>query len=411
MHYISILLLLLSLTLGGCAQNTARQADDSALGITGLRQTVAADNTAARTIMWQSGEAKDFTLEYKEKERSDVRRITAQPADFTENAAVHHQYRVQLSDLQPGTEYEYRIADKNATGTWHKLKTADTKAFSALIFPDSQSSDYAGWQKLAADAYKKNPQADLYISMGDLVDNGADYRQWQEWFKGINTFAPDIPLAAVLGNHETYTMDWKTQLPHIYTNLFTFPANGSDKYQNRFYSFDYGPVHFIVLDTQFAELKDLQPQLAADEISWLKNDLAASQSRWKVVLQHKDILLYEFNNRPNTATHFIDIGEMLMPVFEEYNVDLVLTAHLHTYRRRVPLKNFKPDDSGITYILTGIAGNVMYPGLWKHSDLDAAAGPDGDRTNYLTLDADENKLIVKAFLADGTEFDNVELRK
>lgn len=412
MKYFSILLALLcAVFIGGCSTQTDPATSDDALGVTDLRQLVAADNTAARTIMWQADQQKNFTLHYRKKDTAALRTIPAEAASYTAGRQTYYQYKVPLQDLETGAHYEYQLSDGEKTGPWHKLTADNGKSFTAIIFPDSQSSDYSGWQNLAAAAYQAQPQADLYINMGDLVDNGADHYQWQQWFKGINGFAADIPLAPVMGNHETYTMDWKTQLPYLYTNLFSLPSNGLAQYQNQFYSFDYGPVHFVVLDTQADELQEYQPNLTQEQLAWLRKDLAANKAPWTIVLQHRDILLYEFNNRPGSTTHFIDIGHIYMPVFEEYDVDLVLSAHLHTYRRRVPLKNFQPDADGITYVLTGIAGNVMYPGLWKKSSLDAAAGPDGDKTNYLTLQADEHSLLLRAYTADGQQFDEYKMTK
>lgn len=100
-----------------------------------------------------------------------------------------------------------------------------------------------------------------------------------------------------------------------------------------------------------------------------------------------------------------------MPVFEEYNVDAVLTAHLHTYRRRVPLKAFKPDNTGITYILTGVAGSVRYANLWQRNTADAALAPQPEDANYITLSKTPQTLTFKAFLPDGTEFDTVTITK
>ena len=102
-----------------------------------------------------------------------------------------------------------------------------------------------------------------------------------------------------------------------------------------------------------------------------------------------------------------------MPVFEKYKVDAVLTAHLHTYRRRVPLQNFAPapQGAGITYILTGVAGDVRYPKLWGDFEWDAATAPKPETANYMTLTADEKTLEFKAFLSDGKQFDEVKLTK
>ncbi len=410
MKYLNILLALLCIIiLNGCGMQD--KDTDKDLGIANLRQIVTADNQSSRTIIWQTDTQADFSVKYRKKGSLSSLNIPAEHTLLHTNYGTSHQYQVFLKDLDPASEYEYQLSAGDITGSWHKLNTDNGKNFTALIFPDSQSSDYSMWQKLAKDAYHAHPDANLYINMGDLVDNGADYRQWTEWFKGISSFAPDIPLVPVMGNHETYTLDWKTQYPYLYTSLFSLPQNGMEQYQNQFYSFDYGPVHFVVLDTQADELHELQPELMQKQLEWLKNDLSANKSAWTVVLQHRDILLYEFKNRPGSTTHFIDIGHIFMPVFEEYNIDLVLSAHLHTYRRRVPLKNFQPSDDGITYVLTGIAGNVMYPGLWKESSLDAAAGPDGDKANYLTLQADEHSLLLRAYTADGKQFDEYKISK
>lgn len=53
-----------------------------------------------------------------------------------------------------------------------------------------------------------------------------------------------------------------------------------------------------------------------------------------------------------------------MPIFDKYDVDAVLTAHLHTYRRRALIRDFAQNEQGTLYILTGVAGNVRYPSLW-----------------------------------------------
>ena len=81
---------------------------------------------------------------------------------------------------------EYRLIGNGQVGKWHNLSTDDGGAFTALIFPDSQSSDYSGWQELAQNAAKRNPEAKFFVNMGDLVDNGEDHSQWfvicDSWF-------------------------------------------------------------------------------------------------------------------------------------------------------------------------------------------------------------------------------------
>ena len=415
--FLLIILCLVAAALSGCAQNAEREAagSDAAVAITHVRQLVAADNKTARTVMWEGKVKQPYTLEYRKQGSRDSESVQAADSSFTDKDSVI-QYTARLDSLAPGSTYEYRINTAKNKGQWHKLHTEDGAGFTALIFPDSQSADYSGWQQLARDAYQRHPDSAFYVNMGDLVDNGQSASQWRAWFNSVSVFSDALPLAPVIGNHEAYSLEWKECLPASYTHLFNVPQNGLAKYPNQFYSFDYGPVHFVVLDTNFPEMKNFQPDLLADELPWLEKDLAASRAKWKVVLMHRDIFLYGFgpeSGREQTQTHFLDFSYQLLPVFEKYKVDAVLTAHLHTYRRRVPLQNFAPapQGAGITYILTGVAGDVRYPKLWGDFDWDAATAPKPETANYMTLKADEQALEFKAFLSDGRQFDEVKLTK
>lgn len=415
--FLLIILCLVAAALGGCAQDAEREAEgsDAAVAITHIRQLVAADNKTARTIMWEGKVKQPYMLEYRKQGSRDSQSVQAADSSFTDKDSVI-QYTARLDSLAPGSTYEYRINTAKNKGQWHKLHTEDGAGFTALIFPDSQSADYSGWQQLARTAYQRHPDSAFYVNMGDLVDNGQDASQWRAWFNSVSVFSDALPLAPVIGNHEAYSLEWKECLPASYTQLFNVPQNGLAKYPNQFYSFDYGPVHFVVLDTNFPEMKNFQPALLADELPWLEKDLAASRAKWKVVLMHRDIFLYGFgpeSGREQTQTHFLDFSYQLLPVFEKYKVDAVLTAHLHTYRRRVPLQSFAPapQGAGITYILTGVAGDVRYPKLWGDFAWDAATAPKPETANYMTLRANEQFLEFKAFLPDGRQFDEVKLTK
>lgn len=381
--YLKYIIVLAVFLAAGCAVYTAPatgQAENYANAdkISFLRQLITADTSTSRTIMWQADEKlENPAAEYK----NAAGQITAVPASMQElntGSGTLYVYTSALTGLEPGSAYEYRAGYEGSRTGWHKLPAAQPDSFKALIFPDSQSSDYSGWQKLAQTAYSKNDDAAFFINMGDLVDNGYDFSQWRAWFNSVAPMIENIPFAPVMGNHETYNIDWQIAPPTPYLTLFNLPENGTGANKNQYYSFDYGDVHFVVLNTQTDEMADFNPDLMQQQLSWLRSDLAGTQSKWKIVLMHKDILRYAFTDRPNNfdpaSIQFTPWAQQLMPVFEEYNVDAVLTAHLHTYRRRVPLKAFKPDNTGITYILTGVAGSVRYANLWQRNTADAARG-------------------------------------
>lgn len=333
-----------------------------AVDASNIRQVITADSTTSRTFMWQSDYAEENpVVEYRQAGDDDsLMQLPASSDAFSDDGVTTYIHTAAVSDLKPGTAYEYRVGAGDKRSDWQSFHTAQGHDFKALIFPDSQSSDYSVWAATAQPAWQRNQDAQFFINMGDLVDNGQDHYQWNAWFDVVGDMIARIPVVPLLGNHETYDKDWKVRMPEAYLHLFALPRIDREKYQNQFYSFDYGDVHFVVLNTQSQELADFEPSLDEDEVAWFKEDMAKTTKKWKIVLMHKDPLQYGFANRPEPREEgFSPEGRLWMPLFDQYGVDAVLSAHLHTYRDRGHIRNFQRDESGPLYLITGVAGNVQ----------------------------------------------------
>ena len=378
-----------------------------------VRQVITKDSATSRTIMWQSlSEEKDAFVEYKSSSHGKTLIQKERINDkFTDNGKTSFVHTVTLQNLQPGTEYEYRLGHGESRSQWYKFTTANGNKYKALIFPDSQSADYKTWENVAMPAWKKNQDAKFFMMMGDLVDNGEHDYQWNEWFSRIEPMITRIPVAPTLGNHETYTMDWKVRMPLAYLHHFQLPGGVPQKYQNQFYSFDYGDVHFVVLNNLMWEMNQFQPNMLADQRAWFRKDMEQTKKKWKVVLMHRDIILYEFNRPGSHPERFDDEGVAFMPLFDRYGVDVVLTGHLHTYRNRGHIYNYRRDSRGPLYLLTGVAGDVQSKNLWKHSPYDVATAPKPETSNYMVMEAEENQLKFSCYLPDGTKVDEAVVKK
>ena len=388
---------------------------DTSLDAQFLRQIIAADNRAARTVMWQSDEPQEnaevvWRIAGGDKD-AEIFSAPAKSERYTDDGQNVFLHTAKLDNLTPGTTYEYRLIAGNEGSDWTPLAAENGGSFKALIFPDSQSSDYTDWTNLARDAFRRNPDAAFYTNLGDLVDNGEEHSQWDAWFDAVEPFAARIPFAPVMGNHETYDKKWEVRSPLAYLALFAPPENGSRDFLRYYYSFDFGDVHFMVLNTQWDETEELRPGLLEEQLAWLPKDAAASGKKWKVVLLHKDVLQYRIGKRPERKEGFSKFGQAFMPLFDDLGVDAVLSAHLHTYRNRGHIKDFQRDPAGPLYILTGVAGNVRYPGLWIDHALDETVAPQPETDNYLTLEASKDALRFQCFLPDGSVIDDVTLRK
>ena len=243
-----------------------------AVDASNIRQVITADSTTSRTFMWQSDYAEDKpVVEYRKAgDDTTLMQLPASSDAFSDDGVTTYIHTATVTGLEPGTAYEYRVGAGDKRSSWQTFHTAQGTDFKALIFPDSQSSDYSVWAATAQPAWQRNQDAQFFINMGDLVDNGQDHYQWNAWFDVVNDMIARIPVVPLLGNHETYNKDWKVRMPEAYLHLFALPQIDMEKYQNQFYSFDYGDVHFVVLNTQSQELADFEPSLDEDEVAWFK---------------------------------------------------------------------------------------------------------------------------------------------
>ena len=380
-----------------------------------IRQVMTADPAHSRVIMWQSDYAvKEPVLEYRMEGKENGETVPVQAEKFTDGGKNTWIYRARISGLEPGKTYGYRIRDGKKATAWMSLKAFAGNTFKALVFPDSQSADYSAWKATAQPAWQRNQDAQFFVNMGDQVDNGQDASQWNAWFDVVEPMAEKIPMATTVGNHETYDLNWKVRRPEAYMKLFNLPQNGYAQYPNRFYSFTVGDVHFVVLDTVFSEMKDLEPNLEQDEIQWFRKDMEQNRQKWNIVVMHKDPLRYAFNpatGRTGRDEGIEQEGKVWMPLFDEYGIDLVLSAHLHTYRNRGHIRDFRHNPDGPLYILTGVAGDVRYPGLWKQHPLDEYVAPQPETDNYLVMTKTDDELQLQAFLPDGTLLDTATMEK
>ena len=268
--------------------------------------------------------------------------------------------------------------------------------FKMLVFADSQCVDYNVWKKVSEVAIKKFPDAELFTVIGDLVDNGEADWQWRDWFNAADNLLHNKIFLPVCGNHECYNLDWKFALPTKFLNHFN---------TTHFYKFDFGAATFFVLNNNFEELNKFLPDLQTEQENFLRREVPQSNG-WKIVLMHKDIFNYAENN-------FNDIAEIFMPLFDELKIDLVLTGHLHTYRNRGKIFNFKKSDNGTCYILCGRAGDQKY--LENISDFDEVTFPDADKVfepeTFIEVDIDENILTLQCLTVEGEIVDKFTLEK
>ena len=166
----------------------------------------------------------------------------------------------------------------------------------------------------------KNPE--LVIGLGDN-----SYRDKADcWFEKI---APlDDKMKIAIGNHD----DISSSLLEQYMSHFNLTK--------QFYSFDYQNVHFTVISTELLE----NDSERIEQYEFVNDDLASAASDpnidWIVVYYHIPAYTSPYSTRPEGEVRTASVAfiDAYHPLFEKYDVDLVLQAHNHNYERSYPIK-------------------------------------------------------------------------
>ena len=370
------------------------------------------DPKTTQTVTWKTdintliGQVQYWAL--TSDQRDGVKIVTAQTQRVDSNWGPFHLHTVTLVGLNPGVRYAYRVGDTNSWNEQHSFTTAPLKSkrYRFFVFGDSQSVHYDTWRTTLHQAYRANQDAAFFINMGDLVDRGGEYGEWNGWFNAASGVLENIPCMPLVGNHETYALGGGFSLPTLFTEQFKLPMNGPNGLLGQVYSFNYGDVHFVMLDTQVGEEGRFAPDMLEKQKTWLANDLAESTQPWKLIFLHR--ALYNNKNEGNLA-----IQQAFAPIIDQYHANVVFTAHDHVYARTYPLFHgiaVQNPGAGTIYVATGRSGSKTYRDSIAKEWNSFFYNP-LDEPNYLTVEVDAQTLVVRAYRQSGGLIDEYRIER
>ena len=247
---------------------------------------------------------------------------------FFQHYFTMYQHTVTLTNLKPGTKYVYRVGNAEY-GWWSDAATVETAdggdSFTFFHMTDPQSQNEKqyteAWANTLEQAFKMYPDAKFIANTGDLVDYGMNNNQWQWMFDTASDSLMSTYLMPSTGNHEEKD-DYSTVSNFVLPNV---PEQ--DTKTGVYYSYDYNNLHIAVLNTNNL---DENEALNAEQLQWLKDDMAASDAEWKIVTFHKAIY--------SNGSHYDDddviaMREQLCSLLPDLGIDLVLQGHDHVYMR------------------------------------------------------------------------------
>ncbi|MCD5415680.1 metallophosphoesterase [Candidatus Bipolaricaulota bacterium] len=268
-------------------------------------------------ITWKTSRAVAIRFHYARAEVYDETGDWEETLVFEPHKGVAE---IWLRDLIPGTTYRYQIVFYEGDAVHPRpigrftTSSPEIRSFSFLVYGNTRT--YPERHALVAAAMTRNePDAMLVFHTGDLVEYPTIER-FERFFAAIAELALSRPFITIVGSREK---DQPT-----YYEFFPLPAGGG-KASEQWWSFTYGNVHFVGLDSNVLIEADTTLPLH-EQIEWLQADLAQATADFTVVFLHHPIYSSTWEggvNRPLQA--------LLEPIFITAGVDVVFTGHMRCY--------------------------------------------------------------------------------
>ena len=316
--------------------------------------------------------------------------ITGLTADTT----YHYRIDTGGADLTPWSDVTFRTAPPADATQVVFAGLGDSRPGSTSAAPSASALQVAAQLAQRSFAFALHTGDIVY---GGGVCSGGD-SGWNQYLRGYFDVYEDslkgTPFYTAIGNHELGSGSCGYQ---AYTDVFHLPDNGSAGDEERYYAFDWGNVHVIVLNTE----QSYAPGSA--QYAWLENDLQNADRRWIVAVFHRPA----YSSGPHGST--ANVQTYLVPLFEQYGVDVVLNGHDHTYERTCPIKHnacTTVDDGGVVYIVTGGAGASAYTPAADWFTARASS-----KHHFLSLTVDDCTMQIEAIDDQGNAFDAFEIDK
>ena len=398
-------------------------------------------------IRWETNIATDTKVEYG----TNASALTF----FAGSLLLDTVHEVQLTGLTPFTKYYYNIGTKTI------IIQGDTNNYFVTSPLPGQTGKYRFWVtgdcgnlsanqiacKNQYNTYNGNRLTNGWLLLGDnAYFYGTNYEYNTEFFAVYQT---DIMKHALLwpapGNHDYDNKN--TTLPTVpYYKIFSMPttaqAGGIPSGTECYYSYDYGNIHFISLDSYGTNGNLKMYDTTSTQALWVKQDLAANTKPWTVAYWHHPPYDMTSHNS-DTELDLDSIRVNFIRILERYNVDLIMCGHGHGYERSKLMRgHYGPEasfvaathhldsstalyngtvnscpytkdslnkKSGTVYVVAGSAGQVG--GMQTSFPHSAMYYSDATNGGSVVLDIEENRLDLKFLCGDGIIRDNFTVFK
>lgn len=331
--------------------------------------------------------------------------------------------------LQENTTYYYQCSTDGQN--WSEANEYRTHSFSnyqAVLVGDPQigasgsngegtedDTDIAvntyAWNKTLNRALGENgiaENASFILSAGDQIDysDANNYAVREQEYAGY--FYPEVlrsvPVSTTIGNHESKGDDYSYHYNNPNASALGSTESGGDYY------YSYGDVLYIVLNSNNRNVEEHR-QLMTQAVE------SHTDAKWKIVMFHHDIY---GSGSPHSDVDGANLRILFAPLMDEFNIDVCLTGHDHSYARTYQIldgkvietegvnegKSNATNPEGTLYIAAGSATGSKFYTLNTTKQYYLAERSNTPIPTFSTIDVSSDKLTLKTYDYEGNKYAN-----
>ena len=280
-------------------------------------------------------------------------------------------------ELEANAEYVYTVGDKYIGKFTEetKIKSVDPELTAATNWRFAHVSDSqaegnvenggTGTGAAYGEALRciANDRANnkFILHTGDFVEYSRYESYWANMLGENFARVAKIPVMALSGNHETTYKNGSNETFRHFD--YKIPSQNTEL--GFYYSFSYGGVKFIMLNTN-----ETGGRLSDGQYAWLENELKNKTEKWTIVSMHNPMYsVGKWGSDPEKNSLTLAYRSQLKGLFAEYKVDIVLQGHDHMVSRTHPIKadgnasaenvenGYIVNPDGVIYVMNGPAGD------------------------------------------------------
>jgi len=280
-------------------------------------------STSAITVRWRTSSSTDSVVRYGTTAGNLNLSVT--------NATAKTEHELRVTGLSANTRYYCSVGNGAATlasGNDYFFVTAPTSGKTTRVWVIGDAGTGSSGQANVRNAYYAFTGArgtDLWLMLGDnAYADGTDSEYQSKMFNVYGNVLRNTVVWPTLGNHDGHSASSSSQTGPYY-NIFTLPrsgeAGGIASGTEAYYSFDYGNIHFVCLNSY-----DVNRSTTGAMLTWLQNDLAANTTDWLIAFFHHPPYSKGSHNS-DTESELVQTRQNAVPILESHGVDMVLSGH------------------------------------------------------------------------------------